>query len=146
MNEQRIEHRMMQGLLVALGLAAIGIGFMVFVLGEQAVNLVAGIFDSIRGQASTGGEIISPTIDSELRFYATFWFSYGVLLVWVARAIDQRLEFVPILAGLFFAGGIGRVLSYVLVGAPHPIFTLLMIIELGLPILLAGLYLRVKRQ
>lgn len=151
MPKLRIEHRLIQVLFVALGVAAIGIALMIFLLGEQAVNVVQSIFDSITGQAARP-ETITPTIDSELRFYSTLWFSYGVLLIWVARtmahwiarAIFQRMQLVLILAAIFFAGGVGRLLSHLLVGAPHPVFTILMVIELVYPILVGILYLRLR--
>lgn len=118
---------------------------MVYLLGQQAVNLVAAGFDALRGQPSATEVTISPTMDSEMRFYAVFWFSYGLILIWVARGLSQRIQFVPVLAALFFAGGVGRVLSQLIVGLPHPAFTVLMAFELILPIVFAVLYLRLKK-
>jgi hypothetical protein len=151
MLKPRIEYRIIQILFIALGAAAIGIALMVFLLGEQAINVVQSIFDSITGRATTP-QAITPTIDSELRFYSTLWFSYGVVLIWVARtmthwiarAVFQRMRLVLYLAAIFFAGGVGRLLSHVLVGAPHPVFTMLMVIELVLPIIIGVLYLRLR--
>jgi hypothetical protein len=138
------ERRILQILLTALGLAAIAISLMIYLLGQAAVNLVAAGFDALTGQAAP--EItISPTMDSEMRFYAVFWFTYGAVLIWVARGLSQRIQFVPLLAALFFAGGVGRVLSQLMVGPPHPAFTVLMAIELVLPVVFVGLYLRLKK-
>jgi hypothetical protein len=151
MFKPRMEHRILQVLLFALGGAAIGIGLMVFLLGAQAVNVVQSVFDSITGRTASP-QTITPTIDSEMRFYSTLWFSYGVLLIWVARTmaqwvartVFQRMRIVLILAAIFFAGGIGRLLSHLLVGAPHPVFTVLMVIELVYPVVLGVLYLRLR--
>lgn len=144
MNDRQTERRILQFLLVALGLAAIIIGAMLYLLGQRFNYLSEMFFDALSAQSTSPEQPISPTVDSELRFYAVFWFSYGVLLIWVARGVLQRLQLVPILAAIFFAAGVGRVLSLLLVGAPHPLFTVLMGIELTYPIILVGLYLRLR--
>lgn len=138
------ERRILQFLLVALGLAAIIIGAMLYLLGQRFNYLSELFFDALSVQSTSPEQPISPTVDSELRFYAVFWFSYGVLLIWVARGLLHRLQLVPILALIFFAAGVGRVLSLLLVGPPHPLFIVLMVIELTYPIILVGLYLRLK--
>lgn len=146
MKEPRAAFRAMQILLAVLGISALGIAFLIFVLGEQAVYVFEAGFDALSGHAATTGQTISPTIDSELRFYATLWFSYGIVLLWIVRGMVERMRVVPIGAAIFFAGGVGRVLSFLSVGAPHPMFVVLMAIELGLPVVVGGLYLRHKRD
>jgi hypothetical protein len=69
MNELRIEHRIIRVVMVVLGIAAVGIGAMVFLMG------------------------------------------------------------------LFFIGGVGRALSHMFVGTPHPAFIGLMVVELVAPVL-----------
>ena len=49
---------------------------------------------------------------------------------------------VPWLAAVFFVGGAGRAFSWLMIGAPHPFFLLLMTIELALPPLLVLLWWR----
>ena len=51
---------------------------------------------------------------------------------------------VPWLAAVFFVGGAGRAFSWLAVGAPHPFFLLLMMIELALPPLLVLLWWRAR--
>jgi hypothetical protein len=80
-------------------------------------------------------------MDSELRFYAALWGAYGVVALRTAWSLPRKLSRTPWIAAVFFAGGVGRLLSQVGVGAPHPFFTLLMIIELTLPVLLTLLWL-----
>jgi hypothetical protein len=65
-------------------------------------------------------------------------------MVWTARDLAARLYLVPWLAGVFFLGGVGRVISYAAVGPPHPFFLVLMGFELLLPPVLAGLWLGVR--
>ena len=57
-----------------------------------------------------------------------------------ARDLAARMSWVPYLAGAFFAGGVGRAISYAAVGAPHPFFLLLMGLELAIPPVLMALW------
>jgi hypothetical protein len=84
-------------------------------------------------------------MDSELRFYAPFWGAYGIALLAVARDLAQLSRWVLWLALLFFVGGLGRVISYLAIGAPHPFFQALMVIELVTPPLLVALWLGGRR-
>lgn len=109
MNKLSVEHRIIQVLMLGVGVAAVVIGSMVFVMGVQVIQLTESSFNLATGLAiPPDPAMISPTLDNEFRFYAVFWFSYGVILLWVARNILAQLRFVPILMGLFFLGGIGR--------------------------------------
>jgi len=132
--------------MAALGIAAIGIGTMVFLMGVQFIWLTEASFIFASGQSiPVDPATISPTIDNEFRFYSIFWLSYGVLVLRVARNILAQIRRVPILVGLFFIGGIGRALSLIFVGAPHPAFIVLMIVELVTPVLVAILYTRIPK-
>jgi Domain of unknown function (DUF4345) len=121
-------------LLAALGASAVLIAASILFLGagataaagEQAFNAMSGW----RGPASPPWPA---TMDNELRFYATLWGAYGVLLLLAARDFAARSSHVPWLAAAFFVGGVGRALSWLAVGPPHPFFLALMTIELVLP-------------
>jgi Domain of unknown function (DUF4345) len=63
-----------------------------------------------------------------------------LMLIIVAHDLPRNIRYVPVFAILFFVGGIGRAISYATVGAPHPVFTLLMWIELVLPPILLVLW------
>jgi hypothetical protein len=84
-------------------------------------------------------------MDSELRFYAPFWGAYGILLLAVVTNFPARGGLTPWLAAVFFAGGVGRAISYAAVVAPHPFFVLLMAIELLTPPVLIILWWRARR-
>lgn len=132
-------------LLASLGASAVLIALMDIHLGPGST---AAIFEELYGAATGWRGASEPwpaTMDSELRFYAAMWGGYGVVLIWVARDLAARLDLAPWLAAVFFVGGAGRVLSLLAVGPPHPFFTLLMWIELGLPPLLILLWLAVRR-
>jgi hypothetical protein len=55
------------------------------------------------------------------------------------------MERLPLLLALFFAGGIGRVLSVLTLGPANSLFSLLMWTELTLPIVLYGLWVLAQR-
>lgn len=78
----------------------------------------------------------SPNAESELRFFSVFWIAYGGVLIQTAQDLTRHWRRVPLLLGLFFAGGAARLIGYFAVGQPHVLFILLMIIELTLPVIL----------
>jgi hypothetical protein len=137
----------LRGLLATLGVAAVLICLSILVIGAQATAWSAerayGVLTHWRGPA---GEPWPATTDSELRFYAPFWGAFGLMALEVARRPLQRLAWTPWLAAVFFAGGLGRLISLVAVGTPHPFFVLLMAIELLLPPVLVILWLVVRSR
>jgi hypothetical protein len=130
-----------------LGLVAIGISLSVILLGPAATaGASEALFDALTGTSHPKTGPWPPTMDNELRFYAPFWGAYGLLLLHIARRLPATLGWVPPSAALFFAGGVGRAISYGAVGAPHPFFVLLMIIELVLPVLFAAIWQMAKAR
>jgi hypothetical protein len=116
-----------------LGVAGVLIGAAIIVAGAGAVGASAeGVFNSL-----TGSSELSPpwpaTMDSELRFYAALFVGFGLLCLRAARDPARHGNDIPWLMLAFFAGGLGRALSWVSVGAPHPFFLSLMVVELALP-------------
>jgi len=133
-------------ILVILGSAALVICLSIVFLGPGATALSSEhIFVALTGYSGPDSGAWPPTMDSELRFYAPFWGAYGALLLDTARDLRRTAHRIPWLAAIFFAGGLGRVLSWVAVGRPHPFFVLLMAIELILPPLLVMMT-RLTRQ
>lgn len=131
----------LRALLYGLGASTVMIATSVILLGAGfTARLGERTFTDITGLGERTSASWPPTMDNELRFYAALLFAYGVL-VWRAGArLDIRSHQVPWLAGVFFLGGAGRLLSWTVVGAPHPFFLLLMTIELTLPLALLALW------
>lgn len=133
--------------LFVLGAAAIGIGLSMLLLGSDATGqFFAALINFFLSDPQELEGMSSPNVDSELRFYSVFWVAYGVIVFRAANSLEENLKLVPIFSGLFFAGGAGRLLSLMTLGHPHPLFILLMIVELVLPLLLIALWAGINRQ
>jgi hypothetical protein len=133
--------------LVVLGASAVAIALSILLLGAETTAAMAeGVFSAASGWRGPLSQHWAPTMDSELRFYAALWGAYGIVVLRAAWGLPRMLPQAPWLAAIFFAGGVGRVLSRVTVGAPHPFFTLLMVIELSLPVLITLLWLGARAR
>jgi hypothetical protein len=126
--------------MILLGAAAILIGSSIFFLGAQITAATTErLTDLVLGLPFEGGETFSPTTDSELRFYAPLWIAYGAALIWTSARLGDRRRWILPLAGLFLAGGVGRVLAWLAGGPPRLPFIILMAVELILPLVIAAL-------
>jgi len=128
--------KLLQAGIYFIGIAAILIGSAIAVFGIEGVGR---FFTSIINLAVDAGPLTDlghPNDDSELRFYSVFFVAYGIVLVQTAGNLARHGHRVPILLGLFFAGGIVRLLSLLTIGTPHALFLMLLGFELLLPPLL----------
>lgn len=137
----------LRSFLAVLGVTAVLIALSILVLGAEATGTFGErMFDNLTGRGGPGSPPWPPTMDNELRFYAALWLAFGVLTLRAATQLEARIRDVPWLAGVFFLGGVGRFISWMAVGAPHPFFLFLMYAELGLPPILIFLWLRVRAR
>ncbi len=128
--------------LASILIVSVGISF--FFLGPNATaSLTLDSLQLFLPNPEKITDMTGPNVDSELRFFAPFLVAYGVLLFLCAKHLRTHLYYVPHMLVVFLIGGLGRVLSYITVGEPHPLFVHLMVIEVGLPILFYFLYTRV---
>jgi hypothetical protein len=107
-----------QAFLVVFGVVAIGISLLHLAVGPTAI---------------IGGVPVNPTMDGEDRFFAGLFLCFGAAVVWCARGVQHKRIYVNVLAAAFFAGGIGRLLAMISVGAPHPFYVAMLGVELVLP-------------
>jgi hypothetical protein len=134
-------------ILFTLGLVAVLICLSIMAFGAGATAHMGEMgFDLLSGSSHPPSGPWPASMDSELRFYAPFWGTYGLLLIYMARTWPRYEFFVPFVMALFFLGGIGRLISYFAIGAPHPFFALLMVVELALPILTIELWRRIRAE
>lgn len=130
--------------LAALGAAALVIGGMVLLFGPA---LTADLFASglsLVAPVPRPVQLAGVDVDSEMRFYAVLWAAYGLVLIRVSQSLPRRLVLAQAMLGVFFVGGLGRVISTLAFGAPHPIFQVLMWIELAFPLILAPISLEIS--
>ena len=108
----------LQALLIALG----------------SVAFVAGFVTVFTGTGSMPGDNpVSPNVESELRFYATFWTGFGVLALYAARRPEEETLLLRGLSLFLFLAGFARVFAWLDAGRPDTQFLVLMGLELTLP-------------
>jgi len=122
--------------LKALGVTAIGIGGSISIFGPHAVASFFNFFIDPIFNAGPISEFKSPNVDSEFRFYGIMFAFYGWILIQTSSRIRHYYNRIPLLLLIFFAAGCARLLSLIFVGVPHPLFIILMVVELPLPVLL----------
>jgi hypothetical protein len=81
-----------------------------------------------------GGGPVSTNIDSEYRFYASWYPVMGILLLRAARDPDRETFVIRACATGYFIAGSARLLSIRAKGLPHPFQQLLMALEFAIPV------------
>lgn len=132
--------RLLQLLLVALGLSTIVVGLSFVVIGPFATTqILANLLSPLIGTTPIPTAFQDPSVNTELAFLATFWMAYGVYTLNAAR---QPNTMAPVIAaGLFALAGLARIPSLIFAETPiHPLFRALMGIELAVPLLLLSFW------
>jgi hypothetical protein len=108
--------------------------------------LVTGLLEIVVGPSLLPGDNdVSTTVDSNYRFFAGVWCALGIVLLAVARRPEDHAAAFRAAFGAVFLGGIARGVSYLDVGAPHPMHTAFIGVELFLPPLMLLWYARAHR-
>ncbi len=85
------------------------------------VPLVTGVI-GMRGVAdplyASAGLPALPLLDSNLRFFGGVWLGLGLAMLWLVPSIEKHTVLFRAIWGAIFVGGIGRVVSMLLVGMP----------------------------
>jgi predicted membrane channel-forming protein YqfA (hemolysin III family) len=80
----------------------------------------------------------NPLLDSNLRFFGGVWFGLGLALYWLIPKIEKQTVLFRAIWGMIFVGGIGRLISMLLIGLPSVPFIGFTILEIvGAPIFVA---------
>ena len=112
-----------------------GLQFLLTAMG--AVMVVAGAVTVLFGSSSVPREgVVTPDVDTEMRFYAVWYVVAGVVLLRAVRRVESAGTTVRLIGAGFFAGGCARILSWVVVGRPHVTAIVLMVAELVLPLVI----------
>ncbi|WP_344360438.1 DUF4345 domain-containing protein [Streptomyces gobitricini] len=108
--------------------------------------LVTGVLEMVVGPSLLPGDPeVSTTVDSNYRFFAGIWCALGLVLAVASRRPEDHAAAVWAAFGAVFLGGIARGVSYLDVGAPHPVHTAFIGVELLLPPMMLLWYTRVRR-
>ncbi len=110
--------KLLKVLLWVMGVACVAIGVFHFSLGIV----------SVPGEWDAGA-----TVDSRERFYGATFAGYGLLWIWAARQDPIRANTVRWLAGVFWLGAAGRLISLAVYGPPQWFQIALTLIEVVLP-------------
>jgi hypothetical protein len=75
-------------------------------------------------------------LDSNLRFFSGVWLGLGVAMYWIIPTIEKQTLLFRALWGMIFIGGIGRLISMLMVGLPPAPFIGFTALEIvGAPLL-----------
>lgn len=100
-----------------------------YVLGVVPVG--TGLLAIIGGPgAAPGGAPAVASVDSEYRFVNVFWVAAGLILWWSLRKAAQRALATRVVLSIAALGGFARLISWVIVGPPHPVFIGTIVLEL----------------
>ena len=78
----------------------------------------------------------SPLLDGNLRFFSGVWLGLGVAMYWIIPTIEKQTLLFRALWGMIFIGGIGRLISMLMVGLPPAPFIGFTALEIvGAPLL-----------
>ena len=112
--------------------------------GLQAALTALGLVATIAAAASIafgahiipGGDDVSASVHSELRFYASWYLTAGLVILWTVPRVDTRVAGVVlrVIFGTLFLAGCSRMVSTVVDGRPATTYVVLMVIELVLPL------------
>jgi hypothetical protein len=95
---------------------------------------MSGINDPLYASAALPANTL---LDSNLRFFGGVWLGLGITMYWIIPKIEQQTNLFRALWGMIFAGGIGRIISMLVLGLPPIPFVGFALLEiLGAPLLI----------
>ena len=135
--------RILQALLIGFGsiVALSALGTFAFGPADMA-RIMERMWEMFSADPSCLTAFYPPNADGTIRALAPLWLVFGVFTASIAFDLRRRIDFVPIVASIIFMGGVGRFISYVDVGSPHPVFFALLGVEIIVPLLLMACYSR----
>lgn len=101
----------------------------IYLLGATAI--LTGLLAVVGGPAALlGGAAAVPSVDSQLRYADVIWLGAGVVLIWSARKPLERAMATRVVLLIAAVAGVGRLISLLVVGVPHPFYLVTMGLEL----------------
>lgn len=123
--------RGLQAVLTILGLVAVVFGALTVFTGG------AGVVD--------GGEV-SASVDSELRFYAAWYAAAGVMMLRAVPRVESAGSTIRALCAVLILAACARVISIIVIGTPHPVFLVLMLVEFAISVMIVPWQAAVARE
>lgn len=118
----------------------------VLLIALGLVAFVAGLLTVFAGTGGMPGDSrATPNVESELRFYSTFWTGFGVLALYAARRPERETLLLRGLSLFLFLAGLARVLAWLDAGRPDTPFLVLMGLELALPLFIVWAQARMQQ-
>lgn len=112
-------------------------GLQLFLTLVGLVMITAGLLVVLFGASLVPREgVVTPDVDTEARFFAVWYAASGIGLLRAVPRIEVEQATVRLVGTAFFVAGCARLLSWTLVGRPHPQFLVLMVIEILLPVVI----------
>ena len=130
--------------MVATGRSLSYLRGLLYVFG--AVAIVAGAWTVVAGSESipSAGDL-NANVESELRFYSTWWIAAGVFLVWLAPRVEERTRELRVFCALLALAATSRVFAVIDTDWPSTGQTILMVVEYALAALLPLWQAQVRR-
>jgi hypothetical protein len=123
--------RGLQGVLTILGLVALVFGSLTVFTGAAGV---------------VGGGEVPASVDSELRFYAAWYAAAGVVMLRTVPRVESAGTTIRALCAVLILAAGARVISIFVIGTPHPVFLVLMVVEFAIPLVIAPWQAAVARR
>ena len=116
-----------------------GTALRVFLYIFAAVAIVAGLSTVVLGSESvpSAGDP-NANLESELRFYATWWIAAGVFLAWLAPRVEDHTRALRAFCALLFLAAVSRALAVLETDWPSAGQIALMCIEFALSVVLVA--------
>jgi hypothetical protein len=97
---------------------------------------IVGMFGINDPLYASAGLPASALLDTNLRFFSGVWFGVGAAMYWIIPSIDRQTLLFRVLWGMIFVGGIGRLLSMLMLAVPPVPFIGFTVLELaGAPLM-----------
>ena len=110
-----LEKRVLQVVLAIVSLIPLAAGFSGVWMGPQFYQLAA-----------------SAAADSHMRYLSGLLLGIGFVVWWIIPRVEKPSEAFATITAIVFVGGLSRLWSLILVGAPHGSMTAALFVELGL--------------
>lgn len=115
----RYMKRALQVVLTLLSLLPLGVGTLGFVYG-------AALFAPASG--------VTPRLDSQYRFVSAWDVGLALIVWWIIPQIERQTALFRLICIVVFFGGVGRVVSWLVVGSPGMAFLTVTGLELLIPL------------